>query len=73
MLGVIVMKWKKKYREYIRVKGVINQGTDYGHTVFNMSQIFRVIWQIGQILLSSNWGIFFFFFRTQHLQFGFGV
>ena len=73
MLGVIVMKWKKKYREYIRVKGVINQGTDYGHTVFNMSQIFRVIWQIGQILLSSNWGIFGSIFRTQHLQFGFGV
>ena len=55
-----LLSWNgKKYRAYILVRGVINQGTEYGHTVsflFIMSQIFRVIFgQIGKILLRGNW------------------
>ena len=45
---------------------MINQDTDYGHTVsflFNMSQIFRVIGQIDRVILRGNWGIFSSIYR----------
>jgi hypothetical protein len=68
---------EKKYRAYIRVRGVINQGTDYGNTVsffLNMSQIFPVIGQIDRLLLRGNPGVFLVALTElifkKHLQFG---